>query len=161
MPGFTEFHKHKYPASDIHISSGLYFIDSDDVDVTIAMDNANLARRSVKGIKDIPCGIYTERMRRQRSYEQAIASELLPAIKNGNIELFLQPKFSLDTREIIGAEALSRWRNSDGSYKLPYEFISILENVGYIVELDFLFMNRCLKLFLSGRIRVCVCCLYL
>lgn len=148
---FTEFHKHKYPASDIHISSGLYFIDSDDVDVTIAMDNANLARRSVKGIKDIPCGIYTERMRRQRSYEQAIAIELLPAIKNGNIELFLQPKFSLDTREIIGAEALSRWRNSDGSYKLPYEFISILENVGYIVELDFFIYEQVLKTLLKWK----------
>lgn len=141
---FTEFHKKKYPASDIHISSGLYFIDSSDIDVTIAMDNANLACRSVKGIKDIPCGIYTERMRKQRSYEQAIASELLPSIKNGYIELFLQPKFSLDTREIIGAEALSRWRNPDGTYKLPFEFITILENVGYITELDFFIYEQVL-----------------
>lgn len=142
---FTETQKNKYPASDIHISCGLYIITEKNVDVTIAMDNANLARRSVKGSKDVPCGIYTERMRKQRSHEQAIASELQAAIECGQISLFLQPKFSLDTRRIIGAEALSRWRNSDGSYKLPYEFISVLERVGNIVDLDFYIYEQVLK----------------
>ena len=142
---FTLLQKQKYPASDIHISCGLYVIPDKDFDVTIAMDNANLARRSVKGSKEVPCGIYTERMRKQRSHDQAIASELQSALKSGQVELFLQPKFNLDTREIIGAEALSRWRNPDGTYKLPYEFISVLENVGYIVELDLYIYEQVLK----------------
>ncbi len=126
----------RYPASDLHISSGMYVLPNADVDVVIAMDNADLARKSVKGIKEITCGIYAERMRSQRSHDQAIAAELKNALNSGQIELFLQPKFSLDTRELRGAEALSRWRNSDGTYKLPYEFISVLEKVGYIIDLD-------------------------
>lgn len=142
---FTEMQKKKYPASDIHISSGLYFITDKEIDVTIAMDNANLARRSVKGSKDVPCGIYSDRMRKQRSHDQAIVSELQSAIQNKSIELFLQPKFKLDTREIIGAEALSRWKNPDGTYKMPYEFISVLERVGYIVDLDFYIYEQVLK----------------
>lgn len=129
--------QHKiYPASDLHISTGLYIFPSADIDVVIAMDNADLARKSVKGIKELPCGIYADRMRKQRSHDQAIAAELKNALLSGQIELFLQPKFSLDTRELKGAEALSRWRNPDGSYKLPYEFINVLEKVGYIIDLD-------------------------
>lgn len=142
---FTAEQKKKYPASDIHISCGLYLVTTPDIDVTIAMDNANLARRSVKGSKDVPCGIYSERMRKQRSHEQTIASELKSAISDGYLELFLQPKFDLNTRSIIGAEALSRWRNPDGTYKLPYEFINVLENVGYIVELDMYIFEQVLQ----------------
>ena len=142
---FNDEQKLKYPASDLHISSGVYFFSDKNVDVTIAIDNADLARRSVKGVKEIPCGIYSERMRKQRSHEQQIAAELKNALQTGQIELFLQPKFSLDTRELIGAEALSRWRNPDGSYKLPYEFISVLEKVGYIVDLDMYIYESLLK----------------
>lgn len=143
---FTSQQKEKYPASDIHISSGIYFFTKNGMrDITIAIDNANLARRSVKGSKDVPCGIYSETLRRKRSHDQTIASELHPAIENGYIEAFLQPKFSLKTRKIIGAEALARWKNPDGSYKLPYEFIDVLEKVGYITELDYHIYETVLK----------------
>ncbi|NLZ45879.1 MAG: EAL domain-containing protein [Clostridiales bacterium] len=142
---FSSLLKEKYPASDLHVSSGVYFIPDGDVDVTIAIDNANLARRSVKGTKSIPCGIYSESMRRKRSNEQKIASELHAAIENGDIEMFLQPKFSLSNREIIGAEALARWRNSDGTHKLPFEFIDVLEKVGYVIELDYCIFKQALE----------------
>lgn len=143
---FTNSLKGKYPASDIHVSTGVYFFNKNgNRDITIAIDNANLARRSVKGSKDVPCGIYSESLRRKRSHDQTIASELHSAIENGYIETFLQPKFSLTTREIIGAEALARWRNHDGTYKLPFEFIDVLEKVGYIVELDYCIYETVLK----------------
>ncbi|MBR4555413.1 MAG: EAL domain-containing protein [Ruminococcus sp.] len=142
---FSKEQRLKYPASDLHISTGVFFLNNPETDITIAIDNADLARRSVKGVKEIPCGIYSERMRKQRAHEQQIAAELKNALVTGQIELFLQPKFTLDTRKIIGAEALSRWRNPDGSYKLPYEFISVLEKVGYIVDLDMYIYEQLLK----------------
>jgi len=143
---FTGSLKKKYPLSDIHVSTGVYFFHKNgNHDVTIAMDNANLARRSVKGSKDVKCGIYSETLRKKRRHDQTIASEIHSAIENGYIETFLQPKFSLTTREIIGAEALARWRNLDGSYKLPFEFIEVLEKVGYIVELDYCIYETVLK----------------
>lgn len=142
---FTDLQKEKYPSSDIKISAGIYFIHSADEDITIAIDNANLARRSVKGSSDVPSGIYTDRMRLKRSHDQTIASEIWNAINTGAIELFLQPKFDMETRKIIGAEALSRWRNPDGSYKMPYEFIDVLENIGHITHLDFYMYEQVLK----------------
>ena len=142
---FSSRQKEKYPHSDLQVSSGVYFFHSDSDDITIAIDNANLARRSVKGSSEIPCGVYTERMRKKRSHDQTIASEIWTAITSGAIELFLQPKFDLVTREMIGAEALTRWRNPDGTYKLPYEFIDVLENVGYITQLDMYIYEQVLK----------------
>lgn len=142
---FTANQRSKYPLSDIQISTGIYFVKSRDEDITIGMDNANLARRTVKGTNNIPSGVYTERMRKKRSHDQTIASEIWNALNSGAIELFLQPKFDLTTREIIGAEALTRWRNTDGTYKLPYEFIDVLENVGYITQVDMYIYEQVLK----------------
>lgn len=142
---FTENQKKKYPMSNIMISCGIYFVRGAYEQANVAIDNANLARRSVKGSSDMTQGIYTDRMRKKRSHDQRIASEVWSAIRNGDITLFLQPKFDLETREMIGAEALARWRNPDGTYKLPYEFIDILENVGYITQLDFYIYEQTLK----------------
>lgn len=148
---FADLQKIHYPASDINISSGMYFLTNKEVDITIAMDNANLARRSVKGSDDVLCGIYSERMRKERLRDQSIASEVKTAMDTGMIELFLQPKFDMKTREIIGAEALARWRNSDGSYKMPYEFIGVLERVGLIIEFDFYMYEQVLKSFVRWK----------
>lgn len=142
---FTNLQKENYPASDIRVSCGIFIIPDRESDITVAIDNANLARRSVKSNSSIICGIYSQRMRMQRAYEQSICSELHSAIANRNIEMFLQPKFHMVERTIIGAEALARWRNLDGSYKMPYEFIPVLEKVGYIDELDFFIYEEVLK----------------
>ena len=143
---FTELQKKRYPASDIRISCGMYVIPSTgDVEINTAIDNANLARRSVKHSSSILCGIYSQRMRMQKLYEQSICNELHAAIANRKIEMFLQPKFHLETRTIIGAEALARWRNDNGTYKMPFEFIPVLEKVGYIDELDFFIYGEVLS----------------
>lgn len=152
---FYEMQKRKYPASNMQISCGIYFVTDTKIDINIAIDNANLARRSIKSIKDVQIGLYARRMRTQKIHEQAIANEIHSAILNRNIEMFLQPKFSMSTMEIIGAEALARWRNPDGTYKMPYEFIPVLEKVGYIDELDFLIYEEVLRTLESWKKRGC------
>ena len=124
------------PGSNLNICAGLY-IWEDGVEISRAVFNANLARKSIKGVSHGDCGLYDPQMHIKRAREQKIANELNAAITSGLIEMFLQPKFSMDTMEVIGAEALARWRNVDGTYIMPGEFITVLEKVGYIDELDF------------------------
>lgn len=133
---FKKHTKNMYPKSDIYISSGVYYLEESDSIPQIVVDNANLARRRSKGNKHQIYLIYNSAFREERIKEQEIATNIHLAIQNGEIEAFLQPKFSLSERKIIGAEALARWRNPDGTYRPPYEFIGILEQIGYIVDLD-------------------------
>ncbi len=142
---FTAMQKKKFPSGDIRIACGMYILPDGDIELNTAIDNANLARRSVKHSSSILCGIYSQRMRMQKIYEQSICNELHSAIKNRQIEMFLQPKFHLEKRVIIGAEALARWRNQNGTYKMPFEFIPVLEKVGYIDELDFFIYGEVLR----------------
>lgn len=142
---FTALQKLKFPSGDIRISCGMYILPEGEVELNTAIDNANLARRSVKHSSSILCGIYSQRMRMQKLYEQSICNELHAALENRQIEMFLQPKFHLEKRVIIGAEALARWRNPNGTYKMPFEFIPVLEKVGYIDELDFFIYEEVLR----------------
>ena len=141
---FDSTQKKNYPAGSICICAGVYFLESNAVNSTICMDNSNLARRSIKGHKFHKLAIYNQEMHTKRSREKAIGSELNTAIANGKLELFLQPKFNVKTKKIIGAEALSRWRNDDGSLRSPATFIPVLEKLGYIVQLDFYMFERVL-----------------
>lgn len=140
------------PGSNLNICAGLYIWD-DGVDIERAVFNANLARKSVKGISHGDCGLYDPQMHIQRAREQKIANELNSAINSGLIEMFLQPKFSMETMEVIGAEALARWRNVDGTYIMPGEFITVLEKVGYIDELDFYIYEQVLDTLVDWKNR--------
>lgn len=58
------------------------------------------------------------------------------AFASGEFSAFYQPKVSIDTGKVVGAEALCRWIH-DGKVILPSEFIPVLELSNEICRLDF------------------------
>lgn len=142
---FCEIQKQKYKSGNFTIAAGVYFLSGKNDNISFAIDNADLARKNIKTNKEVNLCVYNESFRAKRTREKSIISKLQNAINEHQIELFLQPKFSMKSRKVIGAEALARWRNPDGTYKLPFEFIDVLEKAGYIVELDFFIYEESLK----------------
>ncbi|WFU04619.1 EAL domain-containing protein (plasmid) [Rhizobium sp. CB3171] len=57
------------------------------------------------------------------------------ACTNKELELYYQPKVDLSSGEIIGAEALLRWRHPELGLLMPDSFIPIAEENGTIVEI--------------------------
>lgn len=74
-----------------------------------------------------------------------IGQQLQEAMGKNQIVLFLQPKFSLTERTVIGAEALARWKLEEGGYRSPADFIPVLEESGHIVALDFCIYEQTLQ----------------
>ncbi len=58
------------------------------------------------------------------------------AMKNGEICFYLQPRCDLNSREIVGAEALTRWERPGVGTLNPVSFMPVLEKSGYIAKLD-------------------------
>ncbi len=134
---FVEHQTKTYPGIDIRISAGVYFITSPTMDITQAISNANVARKQIKENKLKNICIYTESLKQRRAFEQSVVGGISDAIRDGKIDIFVQPKVLLETKELIGVEALARWRNDDGTYKNAADFIPILESSGKIMDLDF------------------------
>ena len=69
------------------------------------------------------------------SVDYEITSQFENALTDGRIEVWFQPIVDPNSNETVGAEALSRWKDSNG-YISPSVFVSALEESGQVVELD-------------------------
>jgi diguanylate cyclase (GGDEF)-like protein/PAS domain S-box-containing protein len=65
-----------------------------------------------------------------------LQTELFQALEAGQLLLWYQPVYDLRTREIIGFEALARWKHPERGMIQPGRFIPLAEETGQIVELS-------------------------
>ncbi len=64
-----------------------------------------------------------------------IKQEIIDAVEEDRVEIFLQPIFSTKDRKFLSAEVLARIRNRDGSIMNPGVFIPMAEESGLIVRI--------------------------
>lgn len=69
-----------------------------------------------------------------------LETEILEGIQKRQFFLVYQPKFSIDTHQVTGFEALLRW-NSNGGILTPDKFLSVAEESGLIYELNKLIVD--------------------
>ena len=125
--------------------SGAYVITNPEAGIVQALDNANTARKILKEKGRSGVLLFEPSMRANRMKEIALIHMLDEALENSEFCLYLQPKFSLETGKLIGAEGLSRWVKPTGETILPGEFIPSLEKSGKIVQLDFYMYEAVLR----------------
>ena len=141
-----------FPNSGLRIALGIYNWD-EDVTIATAMENASMARKSAKKLGSHVIVEYNNDMREQRKRDRLIASSFYNDLESGNILLYMQPKFDLKTKEIIGAESLARWRDEIGDPRPPVRFIDSLERIGYITDLDFYIFEQTLIMMSEWRVK--------
>ena len=125
---------------------GLYEITENDWSVSSMMDNANEARKQCKTQKvDSAVEIYTDKIRRDLENTRTIVSGMVSAYNNKEFHAYLQPKVSLHTGKVVGAEALVRWIKADGTMVMPGKFIDIFERNGFITKVDFAILDQVME----------------
>jgi diguanylate cyclase (GGDEF)-like protein/PAS domain S-box-containing protein len=142
---FANIQNHQYPSSSMTIASGAYLIEGDHVDVDTAIENAILAWKVAKGRRSKEPVFFEKGFREARSREQQVIGEFYEALYRDDFRMYLQPKFRLGDHEVYGAEALARWQKPDGTILPPGAFLEPLEQIGYVMELDFYIFEELLK----------------
>lgn len=148
---FIDMQNRKNISYNIGISAGIYMLKEDDKDIMSAIDNANMARKLAKNSTVEQCIFYDDEMEQEIRKEQMIIRSMHSALENEEFQVYLQPKINLETGKIGGAEALVRWRRSDGSMLPPNDFIPLFEKNGFVVNLDFYIYEQVCKILKRWR----------
>jgi len=89
--------------------------------------------------------LYDETDNEKAIFERKLAGFFPEALDNREFEVWYQPKYSVKTGKIVGAEALVRWRR-EGQLIPPGKFIPLFERNGLISQLDlYMFKEVCIR----------------
>lgn len=117
-------------------SLGYYHIKDTSLDLSFIIDCANLARNVGKKIVGTTVNEYTDEMNNERIAINEVVATMNKGLENREFIVHYQPKFDLNTMELVGAEALVRW-NKNIQMISPDHFIPIFEKNGFIEKLDY------------------------
>ncbi len=128
----------------IEFRYGRYYLDKGETDINSAIEKANIAHRIAKTQKNGKVCNYDDTFKQRVLWETEIQNKTEAALKNEEFKVYLQPKYSLDTESIVGAEALVRWQEPNGHLIPPGEFIPLFERNGFVTKLDmYMFEHVC------------------
>lgn len=129
----------------LKFKAGLYKVEDKDEPISIMIDKASMAHRSIKGNHKLNYAIYNDKIEKKVLLESKIEVEMESALQNKEFQVYLQPKVDLSTLKILGAEALIRWVKKDGTIVYPNQFIPIFETNGFIEKIDLFVLEEVCK----------------
>lgn len=118
----------------INASLGITIYPDDGEDVLTMVKNADLAMYRVKETGKNGYQLFTKNMNEKVQTRVSMERDLRKAVMSGEFDVVYQPKVSLSTGMICGAEALIRWHR-DGQTISPQEFIPVAEETGHIIPI--------------------------
>ena len=121
---------------NIAMKWGVYYIEDRSISVEQMCDRALLAARSIKGQYGKYFAPYDDTLRNRLLKEQAITDIMESALAQNQFQIYLQPKYRIGDKKLVGAEALVRWIHPEWGFQSPGEFIPLFEKNGFITKLD-------------------------
>jgi diguanylate cyclase (GGDEF)-like protein len=127
------------------VSIGISLYPTDGAEVETLLKNADTAMYHAKkqGRNNFQ---YFDTSMNQASVEQlAIETSLRKAIENNELALHYQPQVSISTGQIVGMEALLRWKHPHKGFISPTAFIPVAEETGLIISIGEWVINEACK----------------
>ena len=124
---------------------------SEDIDASLLMDNAMMARNEIMGTSQT-IGIFNSVMHDELLHHQEIELYMEKGLAEGEFQIHLQAKYDLATREICGAEALIRWQSPELGFLMPNHFINLFERNGFVLKLDYFVLDKVCQI-LADRLK--------
>ena len=131
------------PLSGITISVG-YTIGSNDGDGAAMIRESETALYRAKSLGRDRCEMFNDDLRGRVERRISVDHRLRGALDQDSIEVHYQPIIELNTRKIVGAEALLRIAGEDGQHLDPRELVSAAEDNGLIRRIEERVMRQAL-----------------
>jgi PAS domain S-box-containing protein/diguanylate cyclase (GGDEF)-like protein len=124
--------------------AGLALFPNDGVDAESLIRNAEAALRRAKqtGERHV---FHAAEMTEHSAEKLSLENRLRRALEREEFVLHYQPKIELESRRIVGVEALIRWQSPELGLVPPGQFIPLMEETGMILEAGAWAMDRAVR----------------
>jgi diguanylate cyclase (GGDEF)-like protein len=131
----------------VHPHAGIAVYPRDGGNAVTLTKNATAALRNSDQNEITEYAFYSKELSSGVKYNQRIREELSHALERKEFSLYYQPIVNLASRQIIGVEALTRWRNKKLGEVSPVQFIAVAEEMDIIMPIsEWILKNACSQL---------------
>ncbi len=132
---------------ELHITTsvGISIYPFDGADADTLVRHADISMYRAKDIGRNRMVYYTAEMNAGSRKKLTLETNLRSALGKKQLHLVYQPKIDITRNQIIGVEALLRWKHPDMGYVSPLEFIPIAEESGLIIPIGEWVLNTAFR----------------
>ena len=125
-------------------SIGIAFFPQDGEDPETLLKNADVAMYRAKELGRHNFQLFNPSLDAHVQERLELEHELRDSLQQEDFQLYFQPQIRIDTLEIVGMEALLRWRHPERGMLNPMTFLDLAEETGLIISLgDWVIREAC------------------
>jgi diguanylate cyclase (GGDEF)-like protein len=127
------------------VSVGIATAIGVDVDPRKLLVNADIALYKAKSRGRNRYEFFSEALQAEVIKTKRVADQILQGLDRGEFEPWFQPQFDARTLDVVGAEALARWRHPTEGILAPASFMAVAEELNVVATIDRLVLEQALK----------------
>jgi diguanylate cyclase (GGDEF)-like protein len=128
-------------------SIGIALYPNDGTEAESLVKHADIAMYHVKTAGKNGYAFFSSEMNEAFHHKLTLETDLRRALELGELEVWYQPQISVSRGQIVGMEALLRWRHPERGLLAPATFIPVAEEAGLINRVsDWVLEQSCAQL---------------
>jgi diguanylate cyclase (GGDEF)-like protein/PAS domain S-box-containing protein len=128
-----------YRLGELNVNSGasvgIACVPQDGEDVATLLRKADMAMYRAKELGRNGCQFYSANLNDDAVAAATLADELRAGIDRDELYLVYQPRVDVATRQVVGAEALLRWRHPRLGVLSPQAFLALADDSGLLMPI--------------------------